>query len=93
MNYPDSARLEASVLKAIQSNGGIASSNEIDVFVFKDLNLTQEQISQIRTGTRTEIKYRLAWVRTKAKNRGLIEKTENRHWRLVKVWNAPDEVQ
>jgi hypothetical protein len=93
MNYPDSASLEASVLRAIESNGGVASSNDIDVFVFKDLNLTQEQISHIRIGTRTEIKYRLAWVRTKAKNRGLIEKTENRDWRLRKVGNTSSEVQ
>lgn len=93
MNYPDSTKLQASVLKAIESNGGVASSNEIDMFVFKDLNLSQEQISQIRTGTRTEIKYRLAWIRTKAKNRGLIEKTENRDWRLIKFGNTSSEVQ
>ena len=83
MNYPDSASLEASVLRAIESNGGVASSNDIDVFVFKDLNLTQEQISHIRIGTRTEIKYRLAWVRTKAKQNGLVTKEADRNWKIT----------
>ncbi len=83
VKFPDSATLEATVLKAIKEFGGTAKTNEIDAFVIKDLELTQEQISQIRSGNRTEIQYRLAWVRTKAKNRGLIEKSPNNHWKLV----------
>lgn len=83
VQFPDSATLEATVLKAIKEFGGTAKTNEIDAFVIKDLELTQEQISQIRSGNRTEIQYRLAWVRTKAKNRGLIEKSPNNHWKLV----------
>jgi restriction system protein len=83
IQYPDSATLEEAVLKAIKANGGAANPQEIDSFVTKELNLTQEQVSQIRSGNRTEIQYRLAWVRTKAKNRGLIEKSTNRTWKLV----------
>jgi restriction system protein len=83
VKFPDSATLEAAVLNAIKEFGGAAKTNEIDAFVIKALELTQEQISQIRSGNRTEIQYRLAWVRTKAKNRGLIEKTPNNHWKLV----------
>ena len=83
VKYPESAILEQAVLKAIKMNGGTANSAEIDKFVIKELNLTQEQISLIRSGNRTEIQYRLAWIRTKAKNRGLIEKTENRAWKEV----------
>jgi len=83
VKFPDSATLEASVLNAIKELGGAAKTNEIDSFVIKALELTHEQISQIRSGNRTEIQYRLAWVRTKAKNRGLIEKSPNNHWKLV----------
>jgi len=83
VKYPESAILEEAVLKAIKMNGGTANSAEIDKFVIKELNLTQEQVSQIRSGNRTEIQYRLAWVRTKAKNRGLIEKTESKAWKEV----------
>ena len=82
VNFPDSSTLEASVLRAIQSLGGSARTDQIDKFVGEDLRLTVDQLSQIRSGNRTEIQYRLAWVRTKAKSRGLIEKTSNRTWKL-----------
>jgi restriction endonuclease Mrr len=79
---PDSSTLEASVIKALKANGGTARTEVIDKFVSDDLQLTQEQLAEIRSGNRTEIQYRLAWVRTKAKSRGLIEKTANRTWTL-----------
>jgi len=84
VKFPDSATLETSVLNAIKEFGGSAKANEIDMFVIKALQLTQEQISQIHSGNRTEIQYRLAWVRTKAKNRGLIERGAKNTWQLVK---------
>jgi len=83
VKFPDTSTLEASVLKAIRANGGTARTEEIDKFVSEDLKLSAEQLAQIRSGNRTEIQYRLAWVRTKAKSRGLIEKTANRTWKLV----------
>ena len=83
VKFPDSSTLETSVLKAIQSLGGNAQTDQIDKFVSEDLKLSEEQLSQIRSGNRTEIQYRLAWVRTKAKSRGLIEKTVNRNWKLT----------
>ncbi len=83
VKFPDSSTLETSVLKAIQSLGGSARTDQIDKFVSEDLKLSEEQLSQIRSGNRTEIQYRLAWVRTKAKSRGLIEKTANRTWKLT----------
>ena len=83
VKYPDSATLEAAVLNAIKEFGGSAKTNEIDKVVIKNLDLTHEQISQIRSGNRTELQYRLAWVRTKAKNRGLIEKSANNTWKLA----------
>ena len=70
-------------MKALKANGGSARTDEIDKFVSDDLKLSEEQLSQIRSGNRTEIQYRLAWVRTKAKCRGLIEKSANRTWKLA----------
>lgn len=83
VKFPDSSALEASVIKALEANGGSARTDVIDKFVAEDLRLTPEQLGAIRSGNRTEIQYRLAWVRTKAKGRGLIEKTANRTWKLV----------
>lgn len=82
VKFPDSSTLEASVIKALKANGGTARTEVIDKFVSDDLQLTPEQLAEIRSGSRTEIQYRLAWVRTKAKSRGLIEKTANRTWTL-----------
>lgn len=83
VEFPDSKTLEAAVLNAIKELGGAAKKNKIDAFVINSLKLTQDQISKIRSGNRTEIQYRLAWIRTKAKNRGLIEKNPNNYWKLV----------
>jgi hypothetical protein len=83
VKFPDSGTLETSLLKAIKNNGGSARTEEIDKFVCEDLKLSAEQLAQIRSGNRTEIQYRLAWVRTKAKSKGLIEKTANRTWKLT----------
>ncbi len=85
VKFPDSSTLENSVLNAIKANGGSASTEYIDKFVIKDLKLSPDQLAQIRSGNRTEIQYRLAWVRTKAKSRGLIEKTANRTWKLTEI--------
>lgn len=83
VKFPDSSALEASVIKALKANGGTARTEVIDKYVAEDLLLTPEQLGQIRSGNRTEIQYRLAWVRTKAKRKGLIEKTMNRTWKLT----------
>ncbi len=83
IKFPESSSLEASVLKALKANGGSARTEEIDNFVIEDLKLSSEQLALIRSGNRTEIQYRLAWVRTKAKSRGLIEKSANRTWKLT----------
>ena len=83
IKFPDSSTLETSLLKAIKANGGSARTDQIDKYVSEDLNLSVEQLAQIRSGNRTEIQYRLAWVRTKAKSRGLIEKTADRTWKLT----------
>ena len=83
LKFPDSNTLETSVIKALKELGGSARSEDIDKFVIKDLSLSEEQKTAIRSGSRTEIQYRLAWVRTKAKSRGLIEKTANRTWKLT----------
>ena len=83
VNFPNSQSLEMSVLRALTSHGGTATTAQIDSFVMTDLKLSNEQINQLRSGNRTELQYRLAWVRTKAKKKGLIERTVNRTWKLT----------
>jgi hypothetical protein len=81
--FPDQKTLEASLIRALKSNNGTATNSEISHFVAKDLALSEAQISQIRQGARTEFEYRLAWVRSRAKASGMIERVASGTWRLV----------
>ena len=47
-----------------------------------DLEINSELATQIRSGNRTEVKYRLAWCRTKAKQQGLVERKPPNTWKL-----------
>jgi len=46
-------------------------------------SLSAENLRVKRGDGRYEFRYRLAWVRTKAKNKGLIERTSNSVWRIT----------
>ena len=81
--FPDQKTMEASLIRALQANSGTATNSEISNFVAKDLALSEEQISQIRQGARTEFEYRLAWVRSRAKASGKIERVGSRTWKLA----------
>ena len=84
VKLPTASELRDALLQVLLNFPDGASSKELDGAVAEKLNLTAEQLSVIRTGSRTEIAYRLAWERTHAKNKGLIEKLVNRKWRLAK---------
>jgi hypothetical protein len=79
---PSSVELSASLLKILAQHSNGLSVNEIDQAVIQDLEISSEIANQIRSGNRTEIKYRLAWCRTKAKQQGLVERTSHNTWKL-----------
>lgn len=83
LKFPNQSVLEGAVIRALMANQGQATNKVIDEFVIRDLNLTEDQISKIRQGGRTEIQYRLAWVRTKAKSKGLIERAGPATWKIL----------
>lgn len=85
--FPTSKILTDSLLDALAQAGKPLSSSEIDDEIIKTLNLTGEVVSKIRQGNRTELKYRLAWCRTKAKQNGLIERTSGNKWQLKSLNN------
>jgi hypothetical protein len=82
LKFPTQEILLESIIRAVRAKGGVAKSREIDEFVITDLNLNDEIVSKIRQGSRTELQYRLAWVRTRAKNSGHLSKGDAREWRL-----------
>lgn len=83
VKLPPASDLRDALLAVLVNFPDGTSSSVIDKAVAEKLNLTAEQLSVIRTGSRTEFAYRLAWERTHAKNKGLIEKLGSRNWKLV----------
>ena len=79
---PTSVELSASLLKVLGRHPNGLTVREIDQAVIADLGISSELASQIRSGNRTEIQYRLAWCRTKAKKAKLIDRTGPSSWKL-----------
>jgi restriction system protein len=80
---PTSSELTKSLLKILSEHPNGLTVREIDQAVIKAMDLSNEVTSKIRSGNRTEIQYRLAWCRTKAKKAKLIERTGSSSWKLV----------
>lgn len=83
VKLPSSQELRNALLVVLGTSTEAMSTGAIDAAVASMLNLTSEQKAIIRSGNRTEFAYRLAWERTHAKNKGLIERVGTRNWRIV----------
>jgi len=81
--WPSSTSLTSEFLKALNSMGGTGTVADLDSSIIHNLSLTTEQLAVKRSGNRGEIQYRLAWVRTKAKQNGLVTKEANRVWKIT----------
>ncbi len=79
---PTSVELSASLLKVLAQHPNGLTVREIDQAVIQDLGISSELANQIRSGNRTEIQYRMAWCRTKAKKAKLIDRTGPSSWKL-----------
>lgn len=80
---PKSQHLVEVVVEAIKSNKGEATLIQIESYVIEKLSIPEALVQILHSGTRSELAYRLAWARTKAKSAGLIDKAGNGKWRLV----------
>ena len=80
---PTSIELNTSLLKILAQYPSGLTVREIDQAVIQDLEISSELANQIRSGNRTEIQYRMAWCRTKAKKAKLIDRTGPGLWKLV----------
>ncbi len=73
-----------SPMLAVLANAGRPLSNsEIEDGVIATLNIPTSLSSTVHSGNRTELQYRLAWARTKAKSSGLIESPARETWNLI----------
>ena len=81
--WPTSSELTEALLRVLSRLGGSANVSELDHAVILDIELSASLLEIKRSGNRGEIQYRLAWVRTKAKQNGLVTKEANRYWKLT----------
>jgi restriction endonuclease Mrr len=85
VQMPTTKELKDALLEVLRESPEGLTTSQIDTQVAKKLQLSAEQLGVIRTGNRTEVSYRLAWERTHAKKKGLIEKTAVRTWRIINI--------
>ncbi len=83
LKLPTNEKLTQALLSALKNLGGEAMVPELDKEVISILEIPAEVAQIIRSGNRTELQYRLAWVRTKAKKNGLITNPSSKKWKLV----------
>ena len=81
--WPTSSELTEALLRVLSRLGGSANVSELDNAVILEIKLSASLLEIKRSGNRGEIQYRLAWVRTKAKQNGLVTKEANRCWKLT----------
>ena len=71
------------LLLVLGNAGGPISNAEIETGVIKELGIPESLASSIHSGKRTELQYRLAWARTKAKSAGWIESPGRETWAIT----------
>ena len=79
---PTSKHLQEALIAVLADNPMGLSSRDLDLLVAKKLKIEATDLEKIRTGSRTEYQYRMAWVRTTAKKQGQVVQRENRFWTL-----------
>ena len=82
-SWPNSQQLTEALLKMLVKLGGVGNVAELDREVIKVIDLDEELKEVKHSGNRSEIQYRLAWVRTKARQNGLVTKRENKIWAIT----------
>ncbi len=76
MAIPRRQQLYNPLLQALRELGGSASILELDDATIQKLDLSEADLNQPHDERRTEIAYRLAWVRTDLKWYGLLNNSE-----------------
>jgi restriction system protein len=85
---PKSQELVAPMLRVLSAAAGILSNSEIERGIISELGIPDSLSSIIHSGNRTELQYRLAWARTKAKSSGLIESPSRESWKITNEGRA-----
>jgi restriction system protein len=71
------------LLTVLHNLGGSSSVEEMEDHIATLLDLTEGQINEIHSGSRTKLSYRLAWARHYLKRFGLLENSSRGIWALT----------
>lgn len=80
---PNSAALTGALIEVLKEHQDGLNSKDIDRLAAQKLGLSEDDLKVIRSGTRTEFAYRMAWERTHAKAKGYVKKNEFRLWLIT----------
>ena len=78
---PTISELVEPTVKVLSSFGPL-NHREIEIKIVELLGIPQNLRALVRSGSRTELNYRLSWARTKCKTQGLIVKNSDGMWSL-----------
>ncbi len=82
-SWPSSTELTKAVLVVLVKLGGSGTVEQLDKEVTGLFDLSDDLKSKMRSNNRSEIQYRLAWVRTRAKQKGLITRESPKFWKIT----------
>lgn len=79
---PNSKELSQAMIAVLRTAPDGKNTQDLDNEVALRLNLSPEQLAFMHSGNRTEFAYRMAWERTHAKNKAIIERVGARIWKI-----------
>lgn len=80
---PSAIEIESAMLKVLSVNNNGLHTREMRNAVAGFLELSEEVLRVQRVGSRQEFGYRLAWARTKAQQKGLVERIDVATWKIT----------
>ena len=81
-NLPKSLELVNPLIKVLADAGRQMTNSEIESAIIDKLQIPPSLVSVIHSGNRTELQYRLAWAKTKAKSLGKISSPKRKIWTI-----------
>jgi restriction system protein len=83
-SLPKSQELVLPLVELLKNAGKPLSIEELEKGICDLLGIPSELQQLVHSGSRTELQYRLAWARTKAKGLGLISREKPGYWESTK---------
>jgi len=81
-NLPRYVDLVSPLVQVLEEARKPLTNSEIESAIIEKLQIPPSLVSVIHSGNRTELQYRLAWARTKAKSLGKISSPKRETWAI-----------